>query len=85
MYIKNDFSFDDLKEEVWGGAEDTLEIIENNDMEDELMDFLEGYFVEVPTITEVNDLLRFESEYIFEVLGINEDEEKDEEDEDGEE
>lgn len=37
------------------------------------------FWNEIPTMTEVNDFLWFEDEYIFETLGINE--EEDEEDE----
>lgn len=70
MTIKKDYGFYDLKDEVWQGAVDTLDRIENEGKQDELMEFLENYFVDVPTITEVNDLLWFESDYIFESLGM---------------
>ena len=70
MTIKKDYGFYDLKDEVWQGAVDTLDRIENEGKQDELMEFLESYFVDVPTMTEVNDLLWFESDYIFESLGM---------------
>lgn len=70
MTIKKDYGFYDLKDEVWQGAVDTLDRIENEGKQDELMEFLENYFVDVPTMTEVNDLLWFESDYIFESLGM---------------
>lgn len=70
MTIKKDYGFYDLKDEVWQGAVDTLDRIENEGKQDELMEFLESYFVDIPTITEVNDLLWFESDYIFESLGM---------------
>ena len=55
-------------------------------MEDELMDFLEMYYAdsEIPTDTEVNDLLWFESEWLFEQIGLNEDEEEEDEEEEEE-
>ena len=70
MEIKKNYGFYDLKDEVWQGAVDTLDRIEKEGKQDELMDFLESYFVDVPTMTEVNDLLWFESDYIFESLGM---------------
>lgn len=70
MEIKKNYGFYDLKDEVWQGAVDTLDRIEKEEKQDELMEFLENYFVDVPTMTEVNDLLWFESDYIFESLGM---------------
>ena len=55
------------------GAINTLNTIIENDKEDELMDFLEEIFDEV-TDVQLNDFLWFDSDYIFEHLGIeNED------------
>lgn len=83
MYIKNDMDFNDLMKNCWSGAVDTLRTIEENDKEEELMahleDIFETYFDNVPTMTAVNDYLWFESETIFEALGISEDEEEEEE------
>lgn len=84
MRICREVGFYELKEQSWSGAIDTLNRIEDEGMEEELMDFLEECFTETPTDTEVNDFLWFEDEYIFEVLGIK-DEDEDEEDEDEEE
>lgn len=70
MKIKKNYGFYDLKDEVWEGAVDTLDRIEKEGKQDELMEFLESYFVDVPTITEVNDLLWFESDFVFESLGM---------------
>lgn len=70
MKIKKNYGFYDLKDEVWQGAVDTLDRIEKEEKQDELMEFLESYFVDIPTMTEVNDLLWFESDYIFESLGM---------------
>ena len=84
MYIKQDMDFNDLMENCWSGAIDTLKTIEEHDKEDELMSHLEEIFESyfdfdnVPTMTEVNDYLRFEDETIFEALGISETEEEEE-------
>lgn len=70
MYIKEEYNFEDLKKRCWQGAIDTINIIEENNKENELMELLQIQFSGVPTITEVNDLLWFNDEYILESLGI---------------
>lgn len=83
MYIKQDMDFNDLMNNCWSGAIDTLKTIEEHDKEEELMAHLEetfeSYFDNVPTMTEINDYLRFEWEAIFECLGISESEDEEEE------
>ena len=80
MEIKNDYSFSALQDSVWSGAVETMETVAKNDKEDELMELLaEVFTLEIPTLTEVNDFLWFEWEFIFETLGISEDESEDEE------
>lgn len=75
-------SFDDLYKNCWCGALDTLDRIAELDKEEELMSFFGMYFEEMPTDTQINDLLWFDDEFIFEELGISwEDEEEDDEDE----
>lgn len=79
MYIKQDMDFNDLMNNCWSGAIDTLKTIEEYDKEDELMAHLEEqWFDEVPTMTEINDYLWFEDEFIFECLGISETEDEEE-------
>lgn len=81
MEIKMDFDFRRLQDNCWSGAVDTLITVYNNDKEDELMSLLEMEFeFDIPTLTEVNDFLWFEDEYIFEQLGISTDEEEDDDD-----
>ena len=47
------------------------------------MSFLEEVFYdEVPTLTAINDLLWFDSEYVFESIGLDLTEEEDDEEED---
>lgn len=70
MEIKKDYNFNDLKKNSWSGAIDTLETIEENEKEEELMALLENTFEDVPTETEVNDFLWFDDDFIFEELGI---------------
>ena len=70
MEIKKDYNFNDLKENSWSGAINTLKTIEENEKEEELMQLLEITFEDVPTETEVNDFLWFDDDFIFEELGI---------------
>lgn len=80
MRVCREIDFNDLQNMVWSDATDTVENIANANMEDELMGLLEEMFLEnIPTETEINDLLRFDSEYIYEILGLNEDGETDDE------
>ena len=82
MYIKQEMDFNDLMNNCWGGAIDTLNTINEWNKENELMEHLKdvfsSYFDIVPTMTEVNDYLWFEWETIFEALGISESENEEE-------
>ena len=61
LEVKQEMSFEDLKNNCWSGAVDTLEAIEKAGLEDVFMDYLEQVFCEeTPTITEVNDILWFD-------------------------
>lgn len=71
MYIKVDYDFNDLMDNCWGDAEETLKVIEENGKEDAFMELLEMIFTDTePTLTEVNDFLRFNDDYIYDTLGI---------------
>lgn len=78
--IRKEMDFTDLQSNCWSGAVETLETIYNADKESELMNLLYDVFGEEnPTLTEVNDFLWFDDEYIFETLGINPDDDDDDE------
>lgn len=73
MYVKIEMDYRTLKNNSWSGALDTLKDIEEADKEDELMYFLEEIFNgEIPTETEVNDFLWHDRDYIYELLGLDE-------------
>lgn len=83
MRIYKDYDFNDLTNSCWGGALDTLSKVQDNNKEEELMSLLSldcDCFSDTPDLAEVNDLLWFEDEWIFEVLGIKEDEEEEDKD-----
>ena len=81
MYVKNDLDFNDLENECWE-CDSVLDAISENNKEEEFMDLLEEQFGgDIPTMTEVNDFIRFEDDFIFDALEIRIDEEEDEEEE----
>ena len=84
MYIKKEYDFTDLKNNSWSGAVNTLKTIEEAGKEEELMSLLTDIFSEeTPEETKVNDFLWFNTDYIYESLGIKEEEdEEDNSDED---
>ena len=81
--IKEIDSFNDLMENSWSGAIDTLQDIANANLEEEFMENLENiYFLgETPTDTELNDFIWFERDTIYSDLGLNENGELEEEEE----
>lgn len=61
LEVKQEMSFEDLKNNCWSGAVDTLEAIEKAGLEDVFMDYLEQVFCEeTPTMTDVNDVIWFD-------------------------
>lgn len=81
LTIKQEIDFNDLKDMVWSGAVDTIQRVEDEQKEEELMNLLnEIFFEQQPDMTEVNDYLWIDSDYIYECLDISFDEEDDSED-----
>ena len=73
--VKNEMDFNDLMNNCWSGAINTLQRVEEEGKEEELMMLLEE-ITNNPTMTDINDILWFEDEMIFESLGIIEEEEE---------
>ena len=69
----------------WSGAVDTWEYIEENDAMDALENFIDECYPDGIGETELNDLLWFDSDYVYEALGLRNPDAEDEEDEDEEE
>ena len=81
MYIniRKEMDFSDFERECWSGAEDTLARIAEEGKEEEFINWLESNYYDssdkiddAPTLTEINDLLRFDSEWVLEQLDIDE-------------
>ena len=61
----------------WSGGKDTLNTIKEHGKLKELEYLIDEFFIgSTPTETEINDFLWFDDVMIFEHLGINEDEEE---------
>lgn len=75
MYINvttsNDMDFDDIYQNSWSGAVDTLNTISNEGKEDDLMELLDELYSDGVDETELNDFLAFEDDYIFQNLDID--------------
>ena len=71
MEIKQDMDFRDLENNCWGQAVDILKEISDADKEDALMSYLEEiYYDEIPTLTEINDVLAYDWENVYKDIGI---------------
>ena len=64
--------------EAWSGAVDTLDRVREAGKCDELESILEDLYPDGMSETELNDLLWFEPETVYEWLGIEEEEEEEE-------
>ena len=69
MMVKKEF-IDFVANDFWGGAEETFEIIQENGMLPDLEFLLEELFPDGIELIQLNDILRFEAEQLFEMLGI---------------
>ena len=67
--------------DAWSGAKDTKETILKHSKERDFEYLIEELYPDGITDTQLNDLLWFDSEWIFESIGIDEDEEESEEEE----
>ena len=66
--------FSDYK--PWSGAVETFERIEEEDKLDDLERLIDEVYPEGITVTGLNDLLWFDSEWVYEQLGIQEEDEE---------
>ena len=70
MKITSEMSLKNFK--AWSGAKDTLNKLIELDKCDELEFMLDDLYPDGLTDTQLNDILWFEDEWIFETLGIEE-------------
>lgn len=70
LEVKQEVDFNDLLDKCWGQAISTLEEIENAGYEDELMSTIEEIFDSPVDLTHLNDWLAYDSEQVFEMIGM---------------
>ena len=64
--------------DAWSGAKDTKQTILNNHKGEEFDQLIEELYPDGLSETQLNDILWFEPEWIYECLGITEEEGEDE-------
>ena len=65
--------------EAWSGAVETKERIIEAGLEEEFERLIDDCYPEGITSTQLNDILWFDSEWVYEALGMTEEDEEDEE------
>ncbi len=70
MLVKDEMTIEEILDSAWSGAIPTARKIYEANMEDEFQQLLEDVFPDVPDRTAINDFMWFDSDYIFEQLGI---------------
>lgn len=78
MKVSDEMDFHDIRRTAWSGAVDTAERIEREGKGDEFCDMIEELFPDGIGRTALNDIMWFDSDWIFETLGISEEEEEEE-------
>ena len=78
--VTTEMNFNHLMDACWGGALDTLKIVEDEGKEEELMELLAEQF-NGSDLTSINDYLWFEDEDILSTLGIDYSEDDEDDDE----
>ena len=68
--------------DAWSGAKDTKETILNNNKGDEFDVLIEELYPDGLTETQLNDILWFETDWLYESLDIREEKEEEEEESD---
>ena len=69
-----------LEFNAWSGAVETKEKIIEAGLEEEFENLIDECYPDGITSTQLNDILWFDSEWVYEALGMKEDEEDEEED-----
>ena len=80
MKVFDEMDWYDIYSTAWSGAKDTVERIEDEGKGNEFVSLIEEVYPEGIDRTALNDILWFDDEWVFESLGIK-DEEESEDDE----
>lgn len=79
--VTDNMDWYDIYRTAWSGARDTVERIEDEDKGDEFVSLIEELYPEGINRTSLNDILWFDDEWVFESLGIKDEEEESGDDE----
>lgn len=72
-YTNTISNYRELENVCWGQARNVLQEIYDNDYEEELIDHLTDIFSDnTPTLTELNDYISYDWEYIYDAIGLKE-------------
>ena len=72
-YTNTISNYRELENVCWGQARNVLQEIYDNDYEEELIDHLTEIFADnTPTLTELNDYISYDWEYIYDAIGLKE-------------
>lgn len=74
--LKINITLDDY--EPWSGAVETFNTIKDNNMLDDFELLIEDCYPDGITQTQLNDILWFDSEWVLEQLGLNDNESEEE-------
>ena len=66
--------------EPWSGAVETYNYLRDNNLLDTLDSYLEDIYPDGITMTQLNDILWFDSEWVYDLLGVNPNEDDDQDD-----
>lgn len=81
MKVFDEMDWYDIYRTAWSGARDTVERIEDEGKGSEFVSLIEECYPEGIDRTSLNDILWFEKDWIFEMLGIKDEEEEEESEE----
>ena len=70
LTVIEEYDFDTLYNNSWGQAVMVLNEIDEADMSEELMDFLEYLYPDGADVIELNDLLSYDWEWVYSQIGM---------------
>lgn len=80
LKVTKEVDFETLYTNSWGQAREVLLEIDEEDMSEELMDFLEDLYPDGVDDIELNDLISYDWEWLYKNIGMpSKDEDEDEE------
>lgn len=70
LKVTEEFDFEALYTNSWGQAREVLLEIDEEDMSEELMDFLEDLYPDGVDEVELNDLISYDWEWLYSQIGM---------------